>query len=149
VSWVTVSPASGSGTGTVTFTVAANTTTAARSATLAIAGQAFAITQNAAVCTYTLGGTVLRVGSAGGSVVVSVTCLSDCGWSAVSNVSWVSVAPAISTGPGSVQVTVAANSGTSPRTGSVTVAGIAVTVSQDAKAGPQAPRGLKIVGKKK
>ena len=149
VSWITVSPANGNGTGTVSFTVAANPAAAARTATLTIANQSYAITQDAATCTYSLGGTLLRVGSAGGGAAVSLTCLSDCGWTATSAATWVTVSPARGTGPASVTVTVAANDSTSARTGTLTLAGTVVTVTQDAKTGPQAPRGLKVIPRKK
>ena len=53
--FVTVSAAQGTGNGSVQFTVAANTTTSARTATVVVAGQSFTITQAgvpAPVCTY-------------------------------------------------------------------------------------------------
>ncbi len=71
------SGASGSGNGTVNYTVAANTTTSARSATLTIAGQSFTVQQEAAVSgTYTL---VANPGAVAVGATVSVNFTAPAG----------------------------------------------------------------------
>jgi hypothetical protein len=128
--WITITAGSrGTGNGTVSFTAAAHTG-AARSGTLTIAGHAFTVNQ-AESCSYSVSPTPQNVGAGGGSVSLSVSTSGGCRWTATSNASWISVATGSSgTGNGTVQLTVAANGG-GPRTGTVTVAGRTVTITQD------------------
>src|SRR5262249_21971620 len=76
------------------------------------------------------------VSGGGGSALVQVTTSPGCGWTAVSNYSWVSfdggsqrVAGGV--GSGAVTVYVGANTPNTPRSGQVTIAGITFTVSQN------------------
>src|SRR4029453_8063260 len=63
---------------------------------------------------------------------LSVTTTGSCSWTSVSNAAWIAVASGRArTGSGSVTLTVAANTGAA-RSGSVTVAGRTVSVSQEA-----------------
>ncbi|MEZ4568494.1 MAG: Ig-like domain-containing protein, partial [Desulfobacterales bacterium] len=68
---------------------------------------------------------------------VSVTASrSDCAWTATSGAPWISVTSGSSgTGSGSVGFSVAENTTTSPRTGTITVAGTPFTVEQGENAG--------------
>jgi hypothetical protein len=130
-SWIGVSSgSSGSGNGTVSISVAGNTG-GERTGTLSIAGRTAAIVQ--AACTYTIAPVTQSVGGGGGGATpITVTTVSTCQWTATSNVTWISVAPAgTRAGNGSVGVNVAANTG-SARTGTITVAGRTSTVSQAA-----------------
>lgn len=125
---------SGSGTGTVQVQVAANSSTASRSGSLTVAGQTVTITQAAAPeCTYTLSRTGVSVGAAGASgLTVGVTASSGCTWTAAESSSFISITGGSSgTGSGTVTFTVSANTGAA-RSGTLTVAGQAVTVSQSA-----------------
>jgi hypothetical protein len=73
-----------------------------------------------------------------------VSSQSGCGWTTTSNASWLTVtAGANGTGNGTVSFHAAANGGTSPRTGTLTIAGQSVTVTQ-AGAKP-VPSGLRFV----
>ncbi len=144
-SWVTVSPAGATGPGTVTFTAAPNSAAASRAATLMIADRPFTVIEDAAGCQYSLSGTRLRVGPEGGTATLSVTCLGECAWSASTAANWVSVSPSAGTGPGSVTVSVPATTSAVVRTGTFTLGGIVVTVTQDAKARLEAPRGVRVV----
>jgi hypothetical protein len=56
----------------------------------------------------------------------------DCAWTATSNASWVTLGSASGTGSATVTYSVAANSTSSLRTGTLTVAGNAVTITQGA-----------------
>jgi C1A family cysteine protease len=70
----------------------------------------------------------------GGTSSVSISYTGDCtstAWTAASNVSWITVSPSAGSGSASVAYTIAANTGGS-RTGTIAVAGKAVTVSQAA-----------------
>jgi hypothetical protein len=137
--WITVnSGASGTGPGAISFTVAANSGVT-RTGTLAIAGQTFTVTQAGAVsCAYTLSPASSYIGSGGGSGIISVTATpGDCPWSAVSNDPWLTVVSATpSSGGGTVTYSAAADSGGVTRTGTLTVAGQTVTVTQTTTANP-------------
>src|SRR5262249_13407548 len=66
----------------------------------------------------------------GGTLTLSITLPSFCGWAVTNNSSFLTVSGASSgTGSGTVTFTVAVNSG-APRTGNVTINGIPYTVSQ-------------------
>jgi hypothetical protein len=70
--------------------------------------------------------------SSGGTATVGVTAATGCAWSVSTSAAWLT--PAIGaggTGSGSVAYTAASNTTTTPRTGTLTVAGQAVTVTQN------------------
>lgn len=131
-SWITVTAgASGSGNGSVSYSVAANPTTSVRTGTLAIAGQAFTVTQAAGTCSYTLSPTSAAVTSPATTGSVSVTAGAGCNWTATSGVSWITITSGASgTGGGTVRYSVTANSTTSSRSGTLTIAGRSFTVTQ-------------------
>ena len=137
--WITItSGASGTGNGGVEFNVAPNTG-AARSGTLTIADETFTVNQAAAVapCSYSInptGHSAPAAGGAGGPVTISTN--SGCAWTAASNVSWVTITSGASgSGNGSVQFSVAANTG-GARAGTLTIAGQPFSVNQEAAAVP-------------
>lgn len=137
-SWVTVSPASGSGAGTVSFTIAPNTSTTERSATLKVAGSSVVVNQ-AAAGSSTPGSTSgcavpvktsLSLGAAGGSGSIALTADQSCSWTATSPVAWATVSPASGDGPGSVTYALSANTGTASRTTTLMMGGSPVSVTQ-------------------
>jgi plastocyanin len=88
-----------------------------------------------ASCTFTLAPTSASVPSTATSGSVTVTAASGCTWTALSNSAFITVTPGASgSGNGTVGYTVAANTTTSPRSGSLTVAGQTFTVTQAAAA---------------
>ena len=128
VPWVTFDQTSGSGPGSTHMTVAAYSG-AGRTGTAAVAGQMLTVTQ-APGCTYLVQPLTSTVPAAGGNVTVSVISPDACPWTASTDVPWISLAGGSSgSGNGSVTLTVAATSGPA-RSGSATVAGQRVTVSQ-------------------
>ncbi len=125
---------SGTGGGTVTVHAATNTG-AGRSGTVTIAGQTVTVTQDATTvpCVYSVSPSLRTIGDAAGSVsfAVTVTQGTGCNWTA-STSGFLSIASGASgTGSGTVVVAVAANTGAG-RSGTVTIAGETVTVSQAA-----------------
>lgn len=135
--WITVTAGGAftGGNGTVTYTVAANTSPQARTGTITIAGQTFTITQaapGAGACSYTVTPGSVSIGVTGGTGSIAVTPnLSTCAWTAVSSVTWITITSGASgTGNGTVAYTVAENTGTLNRTGTITIGGVAVTVTQ-------------------
>ncbi len=138
-SFLTVtSGSSGTGNGTVNYSIAANTG-AARSASITVNGTSVNFTQAAATavaptgCTVKLSTTNVQGNSGGGTSNVDVTADSNCSWTAASNASFLTIsAGASGTGNGTVTITSAANPANSSRTGTVTIGGQTVTVTQDA-----------------
>jgi hypothetical protein len=134
VSWITItSGASGNGNGTVGFTVAANTG-AARTGTISIAGQTHTVTQSTP-CTYSINASSqsLNKGAQKGKDI-AVSASTGCAWTAVANDSWITITSGASgSGDGTVKWTVSQNTGNSPRTGTMTIAGFTFTVTQSDK----------------
>jgi hypothetical protein len=131
--WVTVtSGTSGTGTGTVLFTVAANTNPSPRTAVLTIGGQTFTISQAAAPCTFTVFPTSASFAAGSGSGQIGVTASAPaCTWTAATSTSWLTITSGGSgTGNGTTKYDVVANTTTSPRTGTLTVAGQPVSITQ-------------------
>ena len=131
VSWVTVTPGSGSGSGTAAYSVAANQSTA-RTGTITIANQTFTVTQGGASCTYSISPASQTFGSSGGSGSVNVTSPAGCSYTPTSNASWITILTGASRrlGNGAVNYSVAAYSGTTPRSGTMTLADQVFTVTQ-------------------
>ncbi len=131
--WLAITSAnSGSGNGTVNYSVAANPGTTSRTGTLTIAGQMFTVTQaGTPSCSYSISPTSQSSSSSGGTGSVGVTASSGCNWTATSNASWITITSGSNGGGnGTVNYSVAANSGTTSRSGTLTIAGQTFTVTQ-------------------
>ena len=131
--WITVSTgASGTGNGTVTFSVAANTGASSRTGTMTIGGKTFTVTQASTQCSYSLSAPSASVASGGATNGVLVSADTGCSWTAASNVDWITVETGLTgSGSGSVSYTVAPNTGAA-RSGTLSIAGLTFTVTQDA-----------------
>jgi hypothetical protein len=137
--------ASSGGNGTVNFSVAANSGSAARSATLTVGSATFTLTQSGS-CTFVASPTSRGINPAGGMASVTVTAGSGCSWTATRSGSWITITSGSSgSGNGTVNYRVSANSGSSSRTGTLTIAGQPVTITQSAARAPNVPVGLRIV----
>lgn len=140
--WITITAGStGTGSGAVSYTVAANTSSGSRTGTLTIADQTHTVTQaGATACSYSLNASGDNFSAAGGSAGVLVTTTSGCSWTAASNNAWITItAGSTGTGNGTVSYTVAANSATTQRTGTMIIAGQTFTVTQAGAAAGNAP----------
>ena len=85
-----------------------------------------------ASCTSSISPTSRSFSSSGGSATVSVTAPQTCAWSSSSGVPWVTIrSPYSGVGNGTVELSVAANTGGS-RAGGITIADKTFTVYQDA-----------------
>jgi hypothetical protein len=128
--WLNPATPSGTGSATVTFGVLANPDASLREGSVTLAGVPVTITQAGASCNYSVTGTWTSVGPEQANAVVSVTTATGCTWTAAGNGSWLN--PATSSGSGSAAVTfgVLANTAAAARTGTVTLAGVAVTITQ-------------------
>ena len=85
-------------------------------------------------CSFGVSPPTLSLGTAGGAASVVVTTDTTCPWTTASAAPWIAVSQASGTGPGTVTLTVSPNGTAAPRSGTVTVAGQTVTVSQQAAA---------------
>ena len=132
VSWLSITAGSpGSGGGSVSYTVQANSGVA-RTGTITVAGQTYTVTQaGAGQCTFSLSPINASLPTLGGPTATSLTAsAASCGWTATSNNSWITITSAASgTGSATVSMSVAANTTSSPLTGSITVAGIQFDVT--------------------
>ncbi len=138
--WIIITDGqSGQGDGSLSFEVAANPSSAARTASIIVNDQRVALTQAAAPCRFTLDHSTDAFGSPGGSGGVVVTTASGCEWTASSVVSWISItAGATGAGSGTVAFTVASSSG-GARRGEIEIAGRTFTVEQAAAVPPRPP----------
>ena len=130
-SWITVGNTETLGAGAANFTVAANAGTQLRTGSITIANQTFIVTQDGSACTVSFApASPVTLASAAGSSSVNLTFgTTGCPWTASSNASWITGVTASGTGNGSVNYTVAANSG-AVRSGTITIAGQTYTVNQ-------------------
>jgi hypothetical protein len=137
------------------YTVAANTTGTPRTGTITILGPnvTYTVNQAANSCTYSLSTTSASWPSGGTTIgAVSVVTGASCTWAATSNSPWITVtAGGSGTGLGNITYTVAPNTDPSPRSGSMTIAGINYPVSQAGSSGPpppppSTPQNLRIAG---
>jgi uncharacterized protein (TIGR03437 family) len=89
------------------------------------------LTPSAASCSASISPAVISSTASGGSFTVTVqTSSSSCAWAVQSLPAWITFSGnVIGNGPGSVQLSVAANSG-GGRTATISIAGVSVTVNQ-------------------
>lgn len=126
------SGANGSGNGAVNFTVAANSTTTARTGTLTVAGQTFTVTQAGIVCNYAITPTSQTISASANTGSVNVAVNTGCAWTTSSNAAWLSITSGASgNGNGTVNYAAAANPSVTARTGTLTLAGLTFTVTQN------------------
>ena len=131
VSWLTVSPTSGSNNGTVTVNAtSANTATSARSATVTVTGggitRMVTVTQPGVSSYLTVGPTSVSVPQGGGPATFSVSA--NVSWSVTDDASWLTTSPTSGSGDATVTVNAtSANTATSSRSATVTVTGGGIT----------------------
>jgi len=86
-------------------------------------------------CTYSIAPSSQNFGASGGANNVGVTAGSGCEWTAASNASWIHVTSGASgSGNGSVGYSVDANTSSTPRSGTMTIAGQTFTVNESGAA---------------
>jgi hypothetical protein len=97
----------------------------------ALSLNAFSFAAAAIPCSYAPSVLGESVAAGGGSGTIGVTSGSGCAWTATENAGWLTITNGASgTGSGSVRYSATANTSTSPRTATLMIAGIAVTISQ-------------------
>jgi len=138
-SWISITGGSpGAGNGTVNYSVAANVGSTGRTGTMTIAGISFTVTQAAPGCTYGLSASPLHSTPTGYTGSLSVTAPAGCTWTAKSNVTWMTITSGASgSGNGTVTYAVARNNTGASRTGTLTVAGYTVTITEGSRGNTQ------------
>jgi hypothetical protein len=136
-SWISgAGPLSGSGNGSVSVNIATNSTTAPRTAAVKVGGQSYSVSQAGLPCSFSLSANnpVQPAGGGGGSV--DIVTNAGCGWtaSAASTGGWLTPTGTSGTGPTTFGFTAAANGTGASRTGTVTIAGQSMTVTQSGPA---------------
>jgi hypothetical protein len=92
-------------------------------------------------CTYSLSPTSVTVTAAGGNAKASVTAQSGCSWTSVSNVNWIKVVSgAKGAGNGTVKYYVYPNNTRISWTGTLTIGGKTLTLTQKARAKARSTR---------
>lgn len=137
-SFIAIAAGAGSGNGTVEFSVRQNDSTDSRTGIIAVAGQAFTVTQAGApvACEYSVAPVSFSPCMAGAALSTTVTAPATCAWTASVNQPWLSILSGAS-GSGTGVITVGYTSNyDAPREGTVMVrwptptAGQNVLVSQ-------------------
>ena len=128
VPWITITSGGMAGLGSFNYTVASTTT--ARTGTITVGGQIVTVTQGAGSCTYSVSPTSVSAPSTGLNSSISVITGSSCAWTPVSSVPWITVTSGGLSGLGSFSYTVASNGTGAVRTGTLSVGGQVVTVTQ-------------------
>lgn len=130
--WITISSAtSGVGNDVVSYIVRDNLASSPRTGTISIADKTFTVTQDGRNnCTFSISPGSQSFLKTGGLGTVNVAAPAGCGWTAVSNVNWVTITSAgSSTSSGVVTYSVSINKGLA-RVGTMRIAGKTFTVKQ-------------------
>ncbi len=137
-SWVTMAASSGQGETTVSYSVAPNSVPQTRTASISVGDQSVQLVEAAAPCRFALSTSAAEIGSAGGSLAVTLQTLPGCGWTTSTDSGWLAVTSgATGNTSATIALTVAANTGDA-RVGHIVVGGQSFVVTQDAAPG-QAP----------
>ena len=131
--WITrLTPRTGQGPGQVEFEASSTAVTAPRQGDVVVNDARIQIQQDLSLCVFDVAPSAVSAASSGGSRTLTVTTANGCPWTAASGVNWVAIAAgATASGNGSVVAQVGVNAGDA-RTGSMTVAGRTIAVSQSA-----------------
>src|SRR4051812_15790510 len=129
VSWIAiVSGGEGTGNGTVTLRVDP-VSGPPRSGTVVIAGETVQIDEGTG-CSFAISSDSVAVDASGGERQVAVSAPAGCGWTSASRTDWIGISAGSSgSGPGTVVLRMAATTGPA-RSGTVSVAGRTVSVTQ-------------------
>ncbi len=141
--WITITPrTSGTAGESCVYLIQANFSADTRQGVIAIADKQHTVTQTGYAAT--LSPMNATVDLEGGSGVISIAVDAGVGWSASSNVDWVTVSPTSGIGSGTVSYTVAPYNGVTTRTTALTVAGRTFSITQTGADVNIAPRSADI-----
>jgi hypothetical protein len=129
-SWLTLRSTGGTGSATLSYSFTANTSTTVRSGKIAVGGALLTVTQSGAACSYSVSPTTRALASGSGTDQVGLTTASGCRWTASSSASWITLATTSGYGSATVKFAFGSNTSASSRSGSLSVGGRAVSVTQ-------------------
>jgi hypothetical protein len=141
--WIVITNGgSGTGSKTIAYSFTANPSNTSRAGTLTIAGLTFTVTQAApTLCSYGVTVGAMTQTSAGATGTIGVTTAPGCSWTAISSVAWfVITSGASGSGNGTVAFTAARNTSTVTRSGTITVAGHTLSVTEGPASSTQTSR---------
>ena len=130
--WITISFGGGAANpSTIGYSVQANTSPNQRIGTLSVNGglAAFSVTQSGISCAYSVSPASATFTADGGAGTATVTTTAECPWTAASTVPWVSVSGS-GLGNGTLSYSVQPNTTKDSRTGSITVGGNTLNITQ-------------------
>jgi hypothetical protein len=152
--WLALSSGfNGTGNGIVNYSYTANTTFTSRTGTLSIADKTFTLTQKGEICAYSIMPSSITFSASGGTGSITLTAQTGCPWNASSNVPWITITSGGSaSGSGAVSYAVSTNTFISQRTGTqrtgtVTVAGKTVTITQLSTESQRQPTPVTVSGR--
>lgn len=130
--WLQVSAAPRTGSGNLSVVVEALQRATPRSAAIQIGAQSVTISQSGVPCSFTLSPSAPSLSQGGGAGSLAITPnVSDCGWTVVSNATWLTIAgPAGGVGTGSVSYAASANPLSGQRSAQLSIGSSSATVSQ-------------------
>jgi hypothetical protein len=129
--WIIVPSATNQGNKNIGYSVAANTSTTARTGTLTVAGVTFTVIQAGVPCNASVGSPNVVPNSGGFSMAFPVTIAAGCSWTATSNQPWMTLTSgAAGTGNGTAVYEAATNSTGASRTATIVIAGVTMTVTE-------------------
>jgi glucose/arabinose dehydrogenase len=124
-SWINLDLASGVGNGAFGFVVRDNPTSTARTGIIRIGGQSLTIVQSgtsATACAFELTPIAQSFSTLGGTGSITVSGGTQCAWTATASASWITITSGnVGTGNGTVNFSVASNTGGIARKGSITI----------------------------
>ncbi len=149
VSWINVSPSSGSASTAATVSIVnpegnvpssgtvTGTITVAPSTGSPVLVNVTLNMSTGTTCTFSLSKTSASASQEATSGTIGVSTSSSCSWNAVSNTAFITIiSGAAGTGSGNVGYSLTANTNTSSRTGTITIAGQTVTITQSGTTPP-------------
>jgi hypothetical protein len=135
-SWIHINGGqSGQGDGSVAYTVDANGAASRRQANVIVNDQSSPVSQDAAPCRYDVSAPDGSLGAAGGQAAIDIRTQDECRWTAASNATWATIAPASGQGSSTLALTAAPNSGPE-RTVTLTIGPDSVVLRQLSPAAP-------------
>jgi len=103
-------------------------------------------TQSAASCSVTVSPTTVNVADTISTGTITLSTGAGCAWTAASNAGWLTITSGSSgTGPATVTFRAGRNSQNKTRTGTLTIGGQTVTITQAAAGTPKKPKGVRVV----
>jgi hypothetical protein len=111
--------------------VASNSATAQRSGTITVQGQTHTVVQDGVSCSYAINPEARSFTASGGTGTIDVTTTAGCNWATTASAAWITITSGGSgSGNGTVNYSVAANTGAQSRQGMITVQGRTHTITQ-------------------